>query len=83
MRQSEHDASVGEARVPGSAEDGPTPSHQRADFNDPLPAGDPTAPGAPHEPGGDAFRQSTTSSPGTSHALEIGDRQKGRPADKS
>jgi len=36
-----------------------SPSHQRPPFADPLPGGlDPTAPGAPHEPGGEATRQS-------------------------
>lgn len=56
--------------VPGNARDTETASHQRADFNDPLPGGDPTAPGAPHEPGGEAFTQSrnaTTSDPLPSH----------------
>lgn len=43
-----------------------TPSHQRPPFADPLPGGmDPTAPGAPHEPGGDAMRQSRPVSPAT------------------
>ena len=42
-----------------------SPTHQRAPFNDPLREGlDPTAPGAPHEPGGEAERQSERS-PGT------------------
>jgi len=37
-------------------------THQRAPFNDPLRGGmDPTAPGAPHEPGGEASRQSERS----------------------
>lgn len=36
-----------------------SPSHQRPPFADPL-AGrvDPTAPGAPHEPGGEDYNQS-------------------------
>ena len=39
-----------------------SPSHDRAPFNDPLRDGlDPTAPGAPHEPGGEAERQSERS----------------------
>jgi hypothetical protein len=33
-------------------------SHQRPPYSDPLPTGDPTAPGAPHEPGGVDFHQS-------------------------
>ena len=36
-----------------------SPSHQRPPFADPLAGGiDPTAPGAPHEPGGEATNQS-------------------------
>lgn len=54
-----------------------TPSHQRASFNDPLPGGDPTAPGAPHEPGGEGFTQKPN--PSTSKALSQGDGQKGTP----
>ena len=34
-----------------------SPSHQRAPFSDPIP-GDPTARGAPHEPGGVDYHQS-------------------------
>lgn len=48
--------------------DMPSPSHDRAEFNDPLPGGDPTAPGAPHEPGGEAFRQSEIENPATHRA---------------
>lgn len=41
-----------------------SPSHQRPPFSDPLPGGvDPTAPGAPHEPGGEALRQSSEPDP--------------------
>ena len=36
-----------------------SPSHQRPPYADPVP-GDPTAPGAPHEPGGMDFNQSST-----------------------
>lgn len=47
-----------------------SPTHQRAPFNDPLRDGlDPTSPGAPHEPGGEAQRQSQRS-PGTPLADE-------------
>jgi hypothetical protein len=63
--------------VPGHPRDTETPSHQRADFNDPLPGGDPTAPGAPHEPGGEGFTQAPNAT--TSDALEFGDQQKGEP----
>lgn len=36
-----------------------SPSHDRPSYSDPLPGGgDPTAPGAPHEPGGEDYRQS-------------------------
>lgn len=43
-----------------------SPSHQRPPFADPLPGGiDPTAPGAPHEPGGEALRQSKVKNPAT------------------
>jgi hypothetical protein len=63
--------------IPGHPRDTETPSHQRADFNDPLPSGDPTAPGAPHEPGGEAFTQAPN--PSTSDALDVGDWQKSRP----
>ena len=75
-----HDRDLGERRVPSNAQDTETPSHQRADFNDPLPGGDPTAPGAPHEAGGEAFNQSTSSNPTTSKSLRVDDDQKGRPA---
>ena len=45
--------------------DTPSPSHERAPYSDPLRDGlDPTSPGAPHEPGGEAERQSQRS-PGT------------------
>ena len=48
-----------EHRSDDHTRDTESPQHRRATFNDPLPGGmDPTAPGAPHEPGGDAFRQS-------------------------
>jgi hypothetical protein len=63
--------------IPGHPRDTETPSHQRADYNDPLPGGDPTAPGAPHEPGGEAFTQAPN--PSTSDALDVGDWQKSRP----
>jgi len=63
--------------VPGAPRDTETPSHQRADFNDPLPGGDPTAPGAPHEPGGEGFTQAKN--PSTSKALDVGDWEKGTP----
>ena len=63
--------------IPGHARDTETPSHQRADFNDPLPGGDPTAPGAPHEPGGEGFTQAPNAS--TSDSLDVGDGQKGEP----
>jgi hypothetical protein len=36
-----------------------SPTHQRPSFSDPLAGGiDPTAPGAPHEPGGTDYHQS-------------------------
>ena len=54
-----------------------TPSHQRASFNDPLPGGDPTAPGAPHEPGGEGFTQKPN--PTTSQAVSQGNGDKGTP----
>ena len=54
-----------------------TPSHQRASFNDPLPGGDPTAPGAPHEPGGEGFTQEPNAT--TSKALSQGNGDKGTP----
>jgi hypothetical protein len=54
-----------------------TPSHQRASFNDPLPGGDPTAPGAPHEPGGEGFTQKANDT--TSNALSQGNGDKGTP----
>ena len=63
--------------VPGHARDSETPSHQRASFNDPLPGGDPTAPGAPHEPGGEGFTQTPNAS--TSDALRQGNGNKGMP----
>ena len=63
--------------IPGAPEDTETKSHQRADFNDPLPGGDPTAPGAPHEPGGEGFTQAPN--PSTSEALRWDDWQKGKP----
>lgn len=65
------------AAIPGEPRDTETPSHQRADFNDPLPGGDPTAPGAPHEPGGEAFTQKPN--PATSEALRWDDWEKGSP----
>jgi hypothetical protein len=72
---------LGEHRVPSNAQDSATPSHQRAAFNDPLPGGDPTAPGAPHEAGGEALTQSTSINPKTSKSLRVDDEQKGRPAE--
>jgi hypothetical protein len=63
--------------VPGAPRDTETPSHQRASFNDPLPGGDPTAPGAPHEPGGEAVTQQPN--PSTSNALSQGNGDKGTP----
>lgn len=63
--------------VPGEPRDTETPSHQRASFNDPLPGGDPTAPGAPHEPGGEGFTQKPN--PSTSDALSQGNGDKGFP----
>ena len=65
------------AAVPGAPEDTETKSHQRADYNDPLPGGDPTAPGAPHEPGGEGFTQAPNAD--TSNALRVDDGQKGTP----
>jgi hypothetical protein len=65
------------SQVPGEPRDTETPSHQRADFNDPIPGGDPTAPGAPHEPGGEAFTQKPN--PTTSDSLHWGDWEKGTP----
>ena len=59
------------------ARDIATPSHQRASFNDPLPGGDPTAPGAPHEPGGEGFTQKPNAM--TSSALSQGNGDKGTP----
>jgi hypothetical protein len=64
------------AAVPGSPRDTETPSHQRASYNDPLPGGDPTAPGSPQEPGGEAFTQAPN--PDTSDALPF-DVAKGYP----
>ena len=66
--------------IPGHARDTETPSHQRADFNDPLPGGDPTAPGAPHEPGGEVFTQAHN--PTTSDSLGFGDQQKAEPRER-
>lgn len=60
-----------------AARDIATPSHQRASFNDPLPGGDPTAPGAPHEPGGEGFTQKPNAS--ASQALSQGNGDKGTP----
>jgi hypothetical protein len=54
-----------------------TPSHQRASFSDPLPYGDSTAPGAPHEPGGEGFAQAPN--PSTSEALSQGNGDKAIP----
>lgn len=58
-----------------------SPSHQRPPFNDPLPGGDPTAPGAPHEPGGDALRQSEVEIPST-HRADAQDWEVVRPSDE-
>jgi len=63
--------------VPGKVGDTESSSHQRADYNDPLVGGDPTAPGAPHEPGGEAFRQSSHRS--TGKAADAADGEKGTP----
>ena len=54
-------------------------SHQRPPFADPLAGGiDPTAPGAPHEPGGEAMRQSRVKNPNTPSTSFPLDREKGR-----
>ena len=66
--------------VPGHARDSETASHQRASFNDPLPGGDPTAPGAPHEPGGEGFTQAPNAS--TSKAIRPGSDNKGSPGER-
>jgi hypothetical protein len=65
------------SKVPGAPEDTETRSHQRASFSDPLPGGDPTAPGSPEEPGGETYTQAPN--PNTSKALKIDDSQKGIP----
>ena len=55
-----------------------SPSHQRPPFSDPLPGGkDPTAPGAPHEPGGADYRQSQGTREGEqdASASPTGDRE--------
>jgi hypothetical protein len=78
IMRNDHEATTspgGGSRDPAS--DIATPSHQRASFNDPLPGGDPTAPGAPHEPGGEGFTQKPN--PSTSNALSQGDGDKGTP----
>jgi hypothetical protein len=54
-----------------------SPSHQRAPFSDPVP-GDPTAPGAPHEPGGVDYRQSEVNTTPTHHADTPDSEEKGR-----
>lgn len=63
--------------------DSASPSHQRPPFADPLPGGiDPTAPGAPHEPGGEALRQSREKdreTPATSLPDWKEAREKGQP----
>jgi hypothetical protein len=66
--------------VPGEPRDTETPSHQRASYNDPLPGGDPTAPGAPNEPGGEAFTH--VPNPSTSKALDVDDHEKGIPGSR-
>jgi hypothetical protein len=65
---------------PPRPEDTETPSHQRAEFNDRLAGGDPTAPGAPNEPGGIAFNQS--SRPGADDELDLSDDNKRVPGER-